>query len=303
MATYLMKLWRRPSALSESQLTIGSLLRKFTGPISVTWLLTLCETTLLALVPLFIGFAIDGLLEKDTGALMNLALLLAAILVVAVGRRVYDTRAYGTIRVELGRELAARAAGGSVSTTNARLGMGRELVDFLEEQVPELLSSLVKLAVALVLLYTFDPVLFGAAAGAGLLMLVVYAISHRRFFRLNGELNRQTERQVTILAAGSPARLLAHLSRLRRTEVRISDTEAVVYGLIFFVLLSFIVFNLWFAATHINITVGSIFSIISYSWEFVEAAIILPATLQGWSRLSEIMQRINAGSEAVRPEA
>lgn len=54
-----------------------------------------------------------------------------------------------------------------------------------------------------------------------------------------------------------------------------------------------ILFNLWFAATNLTPTVGAIFSIISYSWEFVESALVLPATLQGWSRLSEIMQRIN----------
>ncbi len=299
MASQLQKMRKTPSVLADTQLTIGSLLRKFTGPISVTWFLTLCETTVLALVPLFIGFAIDGLLAEDAAPLINLAMLLAAILFVAVGRRVYDTRAYGTIRVELGRELGARAGDGSISTTNARLGMGRELVDFLEEQVPDLLSSLVKLAVALFVLYAFHPVLFAAAAGAGLLMLLIYAAFHRRFFRLNADLNRRAENQVTILGTNSPAKLLGHLTRLRQTEVRVSDTEAVVYGLIFAILLAFIVFNLWFAATNIGITVGRIFSIISYSWEFVEAAIILPATLQGWSRLSEIMQRINGRDASV----
>ena len=58
-------------------------------------------------------------------------------------------------------------------------------------------------------------------------------------------------------------------------------------------LLGLVLFNLWFAATTIEITAGRVFAIISYSWEFVEAAIALPATLQGWARLSEIMQRIN----------
>ncbi|MEM1200778.1 MAG: ABC transporter six-transmembrane domain-containing protein, partial [Pseudomonadota bacterium] len=174
---------KHPSRLTERRLTIGTLLGTFKGPIAGTWLLTLCETTLMALVPLFIGFAIDGLMGQDTSGLLNLAALLGAILVVAVGRRTYDTRAYGTIRIELGRALAAKAGPDAVSTTNARLGMGRELVDFLEEQVPDLLSSFVKLTVALALLYAFHPILFAAAAAAGFMVLLIYSVFHRRFFR------------------------------------------------------------------------------------------------------------------------
>ena len=86
---------------------------------------------------------------------------------------------------------------------------------------------------------------------------------------------------------------LDDLNRLRRIEIRMSDTEAWIYGAIFAVLLGFVMFNLWFAATNTDVTTGMVFSIISYSWEFVEAALVLPVTLQGWSRLSEIIQRIN----------
>ena len=71
-----------PSRLAGQLLTVGSLLKQFTGPISVTWFLTLCETTLMALVPLFIGLAIDGLLKDDPAGLMNLGLLFGTVLVV-----------------------------------------------------------------------------------------------------------------------------------------------------------------------------------------------------------------------------
>ncbi len=172
--------------------------------------------------------------------------------------------------------------------------MGRELVDFLEEQVPLLLSSFVQLGVALVILWSFHPMLFTSALGAGLTILLIYAVIHRRFFQLNGGLNHQMEQQVGILSTKAPKRVFVHLARLRKTETAISDTEAWVYGAMFAVLLGFVIFNLWFAAGNIKISVGQIFSIVSYSWEFVEVAIVLSATLQGWSRLSEITKRINS---------
>jgi len=280
--------------LIADRLSIGTLLRRFRGAIGVTWLLTLCETTIAALAPLFIGFAIDGLLASDLAALVNLGVLLAALILIGVARRIFDTRAYGTIRVEIGRALTAKAGATSISAMNARLGMGRELADFLEVQVPELLSAFVRLHVALVILWSFHPVLFASAFGAGILMLLIYAAQHRRFYRLNGDLNHQMERQVDALSTLSPGKIFVHLARLRRTEVRISDTEALVYGAMFTILAGFILFNLWFAAGTAELTAGRIFSIVSYSWEFVEAAIVLPATLQGWSRLAEIADRINA---------
>jgi NADH:ubiquinone oxidoreductase subunit K len=129
-------------------------------------------------------------------------------------------------------------------------------------------------------------------------MLGSYALFHDSFFRLNSELNQQQEAQVDVLEKRRRPHLRSHLLRLRSIEVKISDNESILYGLIFIVLLGLILFNLWFAATHMETTSGTIFSIISYSWEFVESALALPIVLQSWSRLSEITQRINQSQDA-----
>ena len=279
--------------LQGQPLTIAALLRTFSRPISLTWLLMLCETALTALIPLLIGFAIDGLLAADMTALLQLSVVLAVLIVVSVSRRLYDTRVYGTIAVELGKALSERSAAAPVSTVNARLEMSRELVKFLEEEAPAVLASVIQLAVALIVLFAFHPFLFGATCAATVLMIVFYALSHRRFYRSNAEYNQQTEQQVRILETARPEGILSHLNKIRRVGIRLSDTEAYVYGAIYTAMLGLILFNLWFAATHMEVTVGRIFSIISYSWEFVESALVLPVALQSWSRLSEIMQRIN----------
>jgi hypothetical protein len=279
--------------LNEGPLTVLALLRAFRWRITLTWLLILCETALTALVPLFIGFAIDGLLANDTEALFQLIAVLAVLIVVSVIRRTYDTRVFGTVRVEMGKAQAARAANLPISTLNARLGMGRELADFLEADLPLAMTSFVQLIISLIVLYIFDPMLALAGASSVAIMLVIYSLSHARFYRLNGQLNQQTEQQVGILETRKPQRLMTHLTRLRGIEVRISDTESIIYGGIFVVLLGFVVFNLWYATANLSITSGTIFSIVTYSWELVDAALAFPMALQGWSRLSEIMQRIN----------
>jgi hypothetical protein len=291
--------------LNNGPLTVLALLQAFRLRISFTSLLILIEVALTALVPLFIGFAIDGLLANDTDALFQLIAVLAVLIVVSVIRRAYDTRVFGTVRVEMGKTQAARAMNLPVSTLNAQLGMGRELVNFLEADLPLAMTSLVQLIISVIVLYIFDPMLALAGVSAVATMLAIYSRSHGRFYRLNGQLNQQTERQVGILETRKPQSLSTHLTRLRRIEVRISDTESIVYGAIFVVLLGLVVFNLWYATANLTITSGTIFSIVTYSWELVDAALAFPMALQSWSRLSEIMQRINhtAPSDFLKSQA
>ena len=282
-----------PSLLIGDRLSIRTLLRVFQFKIVVTWTLTILETAVLALFPLLIGRSIDGLLGDEYTAFYQFIGAMAVLTVVATGRRVYDTRAYGSMRVALGRAQAQRAGEEAVSVTNARVLMGRELVDFLEKEAPLSITGLIQIFVAIAVLFSFHGLLALAAGAAAVAMLGIYSLSARRFFNLNSDLNEQTEAQVTTLESRDLSRVTAHLTNLRRHEVRLSDTESVVYALIFVALLTMLGFNLWFAATQTDATPGEIFSIVTYSYEFIQMSVILPMALQNLTRLAEITERIN----------
>lgn len=286
------------SLLTGDRLSIRTLFRVFRFKIVVTWALTILETAMLALFPLLIGRSIDGLLGGDYTTFYQLIGAMAVLMVVATLRRVYDTRAYGSMRVALGRAQADRAGEEAVSVTNARLLMGRELVDFLEREAPISITGSIQVVVAIVILFSFHGTLALAASAAAAAMLGIYGLSARRFFTLNSDLNEQSEAQVSALESRDLRRVTAHLVGLRRHEVRLSDTESVVYALIFTVLLTMLGFNLWFAATQTNATPGEIFSIVTYSYEFIEMSVILPMALQNLTRLAEITERINKAQAA-----
>ena len=287
---------------ADKKLSLTSIIRVFWLQVSVTWALTLFETLILVTLPLLIGRSIDGPLNDTWTPFYWLATAMLVLLLTSIGRRLYDTRAYGRMRVELGAAVAAKAETGAVSTTNARLDMSRELISFLEAEAPIVIMALLQVIVSLVILFSFHGLLAATAGGATLAALMIYGLSSRRFFRLNGDLNAQSERQVAVLETGIKEAIGAHLMALRRHEVRLSDTEAIVYGLIFAVLLTMLGVNLWFAATQLAATPGQIFSIVTYSYEFIESAVMLPAALQSLTRISEITQRINRLSET-SPEA
>ena len=281
--------------LTDRKLTIGTLLNVFRWRVGVTWCLILSETALTVLIPLYMGFAIDGLLEGSIRSFVHLGALMAVLTVIGVARRIYDTRVYGTIRVELGNALASRFSNLPVSTLNARIGMGRELADFLEEVLPNAMAGVVQFVVSAVLLFYFSPTLAVSACVVLFGMISVYGLFHANFWRWNRELNQQMEHQVSVLEQRRDRPVLVHLKRLRRFEVKLSDTEAILYGVIFVMLIGLILFNLWFATQNLDATPGMIFSIVSYSWEFAEAALALPVTFQSWSRLSEITVRLQSG--------
>lgn len=283
--------------LQDRRLSIGTLMRVFWGRIGVTWGLTLCETFMMAALPLLMGLSIDGLLTGDWTHFAWLVGAMGLLIGLSVARRVYDTRAYGTMRVELGDAVVEKATGDPVSTVNARLNMSRELIVFLEEEAPIVISAIVQVIVSIVVLYSFHGLLAATAGGATIAALLIYGISSGRFFKLNGDLNAQAEKQVSVLEGGIRKAVRTHLSALRRHEVRLSDTEAIVYGLIFVVLLAMLSFNLWFAATQTGATPGQIFSIVTYSFEFIESSVMLPAALQSLTRIAEITERINRSGE------
>ncbi len=280
--------------LTDRQLTIGTLLSVFRWRVGLTWFLILAETAMTVLIPLFVGFAIDGLLSEDFEPFVQLGALMVALTMISVIRRIYDTRVYGMIRVELGKALAARFSNLPISSLNARIGMGRELADFLEEILPSAIAGVVQFVVSAILLFYFSPVLALSACGVLVGMISVYALFHSTFWQWNRALNEQMEHQISVLEQRRDRPVFVHLSKLRQFEVKLSDTEAVLYGVIFILLIGLLLFNLWFATQNLDATPGMIFSIISYSWEFAEAALALPVTLQSWSRLSEITTRLQS---------
>ena len=280
--------------IGDATLSVGSLLRRYGARVLITWALLIVEVALLALIPLFMGNTIDALLaDTDPGALLEISVLFVALILAAVVRRAYDTRAYGTMRVHLCTALTQRSRHKDVSALNAQVEMGRELADFLEEQTPLVITSVIQLVVSVVILFHFGTALGAASIVAVLIMLVLYAGFHRRFFALNAGLNAISEEQVGVLGSRDLVRITDLFTRRRTSEVKLSDADSIMYGAVYLVMFALILANLWSASALAGVTVGAIFAIISYSWELVGASVELPATLQQWTRLKEIQERLN----------
>ena len=270
-----------------------ALLKRFAGRFSLTLTLVVLEAAGWILFPLVIGRAIDSVLADSTRGLYEFAILGIVTMGIAVLRRLVDSRAYARIYVTLGEEMAESAAGTSTSTRTARLGMLKEIVEFFENSLPELINAGIGLAGTVVILAALNVPVFLGCLAVAVATVVLYALTGGLTMRYNQGLNDEHERQVDAVDSGDPARLAKHLRAMMRWNIRLSDLEAANFGINWVFMIALLVFAVS-AATTETTEYGAVFAIVMYVFQFVESMLMLPFFYQEWLRLREISGRLAA---------
>ena len=172
--------------------------------------------------------------------------------------------------------------------------LARELIDFFEWELPELLASVIGMIGAFVMLLYLLPVVGGASVTIAVLIGVVFFLSRNRVRSLNTLLNNELERQVTMLESGKDFSRRIHLNRLRRWRIHLSDLEAANYA-VTDLLLTILIVSAVVITVNTGLTVGEVFAILTYLLDLAECLLVLPWTYQQSIRAQEIGGRI-AGS-------
>ena len=275
-----------------------ALLRRFAGRFALTLTLVVLEAAAWTLFPLALGRAIDAALGGTRRGFYELAGLGIVAMAIAIARRVVDSRAYARIYARLGEDLVLRESGGSTSTLAARLGMLREIVEFFENSLPNLINSTVGLGGTLLILSALNPAIALGCLGVGTVTAAIYALTGRLTTRYNRGLNDEHERQVDAVSSGDPERVGRHLRDLMRWNIRLSDLEAANFGINWVFMTGLLVFAVASAAEQ-TVEYGAVFAIVMYVFQFVESMLGIPLYYQQWLRLREITGRLaGVGVEA-----
>ena len=274
-----------------------ALLKRFAGRFALTLTLVVLEAAAWTLFPLALGRAIDAALGETRRGFYELAGLGIVAMALAIARRVVDSRAYARIYARLGEDLVLRESGGSTSTLTARLGMLREMVEFFENSLPNLINSTVGLVGTLLILSALNPAIALGCLGVGVVTAALYALTGRLTTRYNRGLNDEHERQVDAVSSGEPERVGRHLRDLMRWNIRLSDLEAANFGVVWLFMVGLLVFSVS-AAAEATTEYGSVFAVVMYVFQFGDSVILLPFFYQQWLRLREISGRIAAAGVA-----
>ena len=279
---------------------LAGVLRAERRRIALTYGVTLLENLFSLLYPWTIGLAIDGLLAGDgPRALVPLVVVWGLHIVVGAGRQVYDTWVFARIHAEIatGTILRQRAAGMGTTEIAARAVMSRELVDFLEREVPTLATAAIGLVGGIAMLFWYDR-LVGLLITALLLpVLVVYTVMGRRAHRLNRDLNDETEREVRLIGRARLGPLASHFRRRGRLRVRLSNAEAASWSLVELFSITAVVLVLLRMTAIPGIQAGELYAMLAYVWRVLECLDQAPLLVQRFARLLDIRHRLELGQD------
>ncbi len=285
---------------AASRNAVAEGIRPFRRQLGFTVALVVLEAVGWVLFPLVIGRAVDDVIAGARRGLWELGALGLATVGIDIARRVYDSRAYARIYVRLSEELVARQASQTVSAKTARLGMLREVVEFFENSLPTLVSSVLGLAGTVLILWALNfPIFLGCVAVvAG--TAAVYGFSGRFTTRYNEAMNNEYEKRVRVVESGVPARVARHVRRMMRWNIKLSDLEAANFGIVWVLMVALLVFSVD-AAVEETVEYGEVFAVVMYVFGFMESVALLPMYYQQWLRLKEITGRLGTDSGAGKP--
>ena len=268
-------------------------LKPFAGRLYLTFALVLLEGLGWLLFPLVIGRAIDSALADSSQGLYELAGLGVVTMAIAICRRVFDSRFFAGIYTRLSEDLVTHQSDSSTSIKTARLGMLKEVVEFLENSLPSLIMDVLGLAgTVLILLALKLPIFIGCLVVTGA-TATLYALTGRLTTRYNEGLNNEYEQQVAIVDGGDSHRIAQHIRHMMRWNIKLSDLEAANFGIIWVFMVGLIVFSVRTAAES-TVRYGEVFAVVMYVFRFIESIGMLPAYYQEWLRLREISGRLAA---------
>lgn len=274
-----------------------SIFKRYRWRISFTALLVLSEAVGLLLLPLVIGFAIDGLLADSYRGVWQLTVLGLVILFTGSLRRFYDTRLYSGIYVNISTEIAEQDNTSDTSTLNARILMLKELVDFFENSFPELIVSLIGLVGTVAILYTLDVQIFLGCLAVLVLIIITFALTSQRTTHLNKQFNNTLEKQVSAVEHRHTQPIRGFMTRLMRWNIKLSDLETIIFGVIWLGMVMLIVFSVVQAVGDGSLKTGEVMAIVMYVFHFAEGTGLLPLFYQQFLRLQEIASRLKMSED------
>jgi ABC-type multidrug transport system fused ATPase/permease subunit len=277
---------------NPSTMTIKEIISKYKLRFTLTFGLILLEAGIMLLFPLFIGNAVDGAIGQEFSGAIWLGVLGVSMLVVGIGRRMFDSRLYGKVYEETGAKILNGIENGLSSIKTARLSMIRELIEFLENALPELINSLIGLIGVVIILATLNLNVFLGSIVVTLLIFVIYWLTSKKTMELNQQANDVHEQQVDIIAGNNSTKLTDHLRQVSKWNIRLSDLEAINFSFSWMIALAFLVGAIIISAGTGVVKYGALFALVMYVFQFIESIISLPLFYQNWLRLKEILLRL-----------
>ena len=274
--------------------TLKSIAVQHKKRLSITFSLVTAENLLLLLYPLVGSFAVNAVLQGNLVSALTYAVMVLIIWMVGSARRAVDTRSFTRIYSELAVPVIVnhRLKGFDTSTTTARVALSREFVNFFEQHLPILMTSLFSIIGAVVMLLLIEfwsgVVALLIVLGFGLILPNYVKANDGLYFKLNNRL----EKEVDCVERANQYELIKHYRLLERLRILISNREAVSFLCIGMAMCVLFAVTLTVLTLTKGVTAGHIYAVITYLWTFAISLDDMPRLVEELSKLKDIGKRV-----------
>ena len=282
----------RPAVRDD--VSLRTLLRSYRGRLAVTYALLNTENILRLAQPFVLGLAIDGLLKSSYFGLLLFVSQHLAHLLVASMRRMVDTRTFADIHTALASSLVVRQRDRRVEVSRiaARSALSRSYVDFFEQSMPMIIRAGYSIAGALLMLAWYDWTLILFCLVLIIPAVLLNAAYGRKTLGLAGGLHDRFEREVEVIERGDADEVRRHFAAVARWRIRLSDAEAINFGLMELFVLGVMAATLVHYCALAGPEPGNIFAVFRYVMMFVIGIDAVPKVVQQISHLRDINLRL-----------
>ena len=284
---------------------LGKILKTHKEKLILTYSLFSLEMLGSLLRPFFLGMAINDLIKGSYAGLIYLSLCHLIWLIIGTLRHMYDTRTYTAIYTSLvTRFLSRKYDHTEISKLSAHSTLSREIVDFLETDFVYIIEAIYNIIGSLVLLYFYEKSIVGICFLILIPVLIISFFYGKKMMGLTKLKNDQLENEVTIISDGNKESIKKHYTTLRMWQIKISDREAINFGMMELLVLIVIGSSL-LVSTHVlgkSIMAGTIIGMYNYLLRFVSGLDTIPYIVQRYSSLKDITSRIEIKEEDVECE-
>ncbi len=274
-------------------MSIAFIIKQFRWSLLFVLALVVAEGIGFLLFPLFIGYAVNDMVNGSHNGLINLAILGVMELVVSSGRRFFDTRVYAKVFKEIGAKIINENHKQTDSVISARVNMFEELIYFMEKSMPEILVSLVSVIGTVIIIYSFSISIFTGCLLSLMLTAVVFGTTSKRTIRYNKNYNDTMEEQVKTIESRNPIKVDKYFKNLMRWAIKLSDMETINFSIIWLGMVGLLVFSIYNVTTASEVVqYGTMLTIVMYVFSFIQHTEYMPYYYQQWLRLNEIAGRL-----------
>jgi len=281
---------------------IGKLIKRYRTKLAITYSLFCLEMLGTLLRPYFLGVAVNDLIKGTFRGVIILSIVHLCWLVISTIRHMYDTRTFSAIYTSLVTRFLKRRYGKSeTSKLSAHSTLSRELVDFLESDLPYIIEAFYNIVGSLILLYFYESSVVLICYAILFPVIIISYFYGKKMRKLSQLKNDELEKQVSIISIGNNESILKHYNKLRSLQIKISDKEAWNFGIIEMLVLMVIGCSLILSSNMFGTTMlaGNLIGIYNYILKFVSGLDTIPYAVQRFTLLQDIIKRIELQSDDI----